>query len=94
MRSLSLRPPIFGGQSVVAAQSPVDDFLTAGLDQASLAHPVEQAVEGARTEFGRAVGQFEDPHDAVPMPWLLSQRAQDEVSLLGDSALSCAIYIA
>jgi hypothetical protein len=49
------------GQSVVAAQSPVDDFLTAGLDQASLAHPVEQAVEGARTEFGRAVGQFKDP---------------------------------
>src|SRR5450631_1469654 len=37
------------GQSVVAAQRPVDNLLTAGLDQTSLTHPVEQTVEGSAT---------------------------------------------
>jgi len=37
------------GQSVVAAQRPVDNLLMAGLDQTSLAHPVEQTVESSAT---------------------------------------------
>lgn len=70
----------FVGHSVVAAQPSVDDLLTAGLDQTSVAHPVEQTVEGSRAELGRAVGQLKDrPDDAVPMPWLFGQREQDEV---------------